>query len=440
MQLDETHDPNIHSWVESSQIADCDFPLQNLPLGIFRERVGAPGGQRAFRAGVAIGQDILDLSHPAAAALLEPQLAVACRAGALNDLMALGAPAAASLRRTLWQALRAGHARAGRLQAALVAQAGAEMALPARIGDFTDFYASIHHASAVGALLRPEAPLFPNYKWMPVAYHGRASSIQVSGQPVSRPRAQVRASGATEPIVAATRRLDFELELGFLIGMGNPPGQPIAMADAWEHVFGVVLLNDWSARDIQAWEYQPLGPFLSKNFATRISPWVVTAQALLPFRCAATRPPQDPAPLPYLRDREDAAAGALDIHLEAWIRSASMRSQALAASRLACSNARHAYWTVAQMLAHHTVNGCNLRPGDLLGSGTLSGPAAGQAACLLELTRGGLQPVALPDGQSRAFLEDGDEIELRAWCRRDGFARIGLGSVAGRVQGNPIED
>jgi len=428
MTTNETHDAALRSWLESANAPDADFPIQNLPLAAFGTQGGAP-----LRIGAAIGDAILDLSHPEAAALLDAPVAQACRGPALNELMALGPRAWSGLRLALSRALRAGSPHRTRLQSALISQAAVRYGLPARIGDYTDFYTSIHHATAVGRLLRPDQPLLPNYKWMPVAYHGRASSVRVSGEAVARPTGQIRPSGAGDPIVEPTRRLDYEVELGVLIGIGNPPGQSIPMSDAWSHVFGVVLLNDWSARDIQAWEYQPLGPFLSKSFATTISPWVVSAEALRPFRAACIRPDSDPQPLPYLHDAQDRSGGALDIVLEASIVTSAMRRDAAAPARLSRTNSKHAYWTVAQMVAHHTVNGCNLVPGDLLGTGTQSGPGAGEAGSLLELTAGGREPLALRNGEQRTFLEDGDEIQVRGYCEREGFARIGLGSAVGRI-------
>lgn len=432
MELNETHDPALRSWVASANAAGADFPIQNLPLCAFRAQ---GGGQ--VRIGAAIGDWILDLSNPAVAPLLEPQIARACEGSTLNDLMALGPQAWSALRLSLSRGLREdraeGSAKSDGLRAALVAQAGVEFALPARIGDFSDFYTSIYHATAVGRLLRPDQPLLPNYKWMPIAYHGRASSVCVSGSPIARPRGQIRPSGAEEPVVAASRRLDYEVELGVLIGVGNARGRSIAIDEAWNHVFGVVLLNDWSARDIQAWEYQPLGPFLSKSFATTISPWVVSVEALLPFRGPWHRPPEDPQPLAYLRSEQDRAGGALDVALEASISTASMHAHGQAPALLSTSSSKHAYWTIAQMVAHHTVNGCNLAPGDLLGTGTQSGPGAGEAGSLIELTAGGRKPLTLPDGGHRAFLEDGDEVRLRGFCQRDGFARIGMGTCTGHI-------
>jgi fumarylacetoacetase len=432
MQLNETHQSALRSWVPSANAAGADFPIQNLPLAAFQPQAG-----EGFRLGAAIGASILDLTHPNVTALLEPQISQACRNPRLNELMALGPGAWSLLRLTLSRALRVGSAHQAPLQAALTAQAGVQYGLPARIGDFSDFYTSIHHATAVGRLLRPDQPLLPNYKWMPIAYHGRASSVRVSGHTVARPTGQIRPPGADIPVVEPTRRLDYEVELGVFIGVGNPPAQPIPVGRAWNHVFGVVLLNDWSARDIQAWEYQPLGPFLSKSFATTISPWVVTSEALLPFRTAWSRPEGDPQPLPYLHDAQDQSSGSLDIVLEASIATAAMRADGQPAVRLSRSSSRHAYWTVAQMVAHHTVNGCNLVAGDLLGSGTQSGPTATEAGSLIELTAGGRRPLTLPNGEQRSFLEDGDEVSLRGYCERDGFVRIGLGTAAGRISPTP---
>jgi len=428
MQLNETHDPGLRSWVPSANAQDADFPVQNLPFAAFRMK-----GEAAFRIGVAIGDAIVDLSHPGVAMLLEPQIAEACRASTLNDLMALGPAAWSRGRLNLSRALRAGNAQADRVGAALLPQAGAEYRLPARIGDYSDFYTSIFHASAVGRLMRPDQPLLPNYKWIPIAYHGRASSVCVSDSEISRPIGQIRVPGADAPAVAASQRLDYEVELGVFIGVGNVRGQPIPIRDAWKHVFGVVLLNDWSARDIQAWEYQPLGPFLSKSFATTVSPWAVTAEALLPFRGPWLRAADDPQPLPYLQDLAERSSGALDIVLEASIQTAAMRAKKLAPVRLSRTSSRHAYWTIAQMVTHHTSNGCNLRTGDLLGTGTQSGPTPGEAGSLLELTVGGREPLAVSSGESRTFLEDGDEVCLRGVCEREGFARIGLGTAIGRV-------
>jgi len=315
-----------------------------------------------------------------------------------------------------------------------VPRSAIELALPAQIGDYTDFYTSIHHATAVGRLFRPDQPLMPNYRWLPVGYHGRSSSIVVSGQQFARPVGQRPAAApGGQPSMGRSERLDYELELGVFIGAGNALGERIGIDEADGHIFGLCLLNDWSARDLQAWEYQPLGPFLGKNFATTISPWIVSLEALEPFRTAWLRAADDVQPLPYLDSASVRRSGAFDIQLETWIETAAMRAAGDGPTRLSQSNFRHAYWNVAQMLAHHTINGCNLRSGDLLGTGTQSGPDAAEAGSLLELSRGGKHPVSLPDGEQRRFLEDGDEIILRGHCRRPGAARIGFGEARGRL-------
>jgi fumarylacetoacetase len=432
VQVNATHDPQLRSWVPSANRAETDFPIQNLPFAIFRRG----GSTEPFRGGVAIGDQILDLRALASRALIAtPVDAILAAAGesTLNRLMAMGQHASSTLRQSLSSLLRAGAAEASRLQPDLVAQADAEYALPAAIGDYTDFYSSLHHATTVGRQFRPDNPLLPNYKWVPIAYHGRSSSIQVSEHSFPRPVGQRMAPGATTPDVGATRRLDFELEVGMFVGAGNPQGVAIPVGRAEAHVFGLCLLNDWSARDIQGWEYQPLGPFLGKNFSSTISPWVVTLEALAPFRQAFSRPDGDPQPLPYLDDAANRISGAVDMVLEVSLQTAAMRDRGVAPDRLAVSNFRHGYWTMAQMVAHHTVGGCNLRPGDLLGSGTLSGPDASQAGSLLELTAGGRRPLVLGSAETRTFLEDGDRVVLRAWCERTGQRRIGFGSAAATV-------
>ena len=430
--VNTTHDPGLRSWVESANDAAGDFPIQNLPFGIFRRQ-----GER-FRGGVAIGTEILDLGSEALRGLAsgDPVAAAlaACGESTLNSFMALGPEAWSGLRQFLSEVLRVDSPHAARLRATLVPQQGAEHAVPARIGDYTDFYASIHHATAVGRQFRPDNPLLPNYKWVPIGYHGRASSIRVSGQEFPRPVGQVMPPGASAPFVAPTRRLDYELEVGIFVGLGNALGTPVPLARAQDHVFGICLLNDWSARDIQAWEYQPLGPFLAKNFATTISPWIVTLEALAPFRAPWTRPSEDPQPLPYLEGAAVRAAGALDVQLEVWLESERMRASGQAPLRLSHSTFRDSYWTLAQLVTHHSVNGCNLEPGDLLGSGTQSGPGGvAEAGSLLELSEGGKRPLTLPSGETRTFLADGDRVVLRGWCERQGFARIGLGECAGVV-------
>ncbi|HPO19792.1 MAG TPA: fumarylacetoacetase [Rubrivivax sp.] len=432
-RLNETHDPALRSWVASANQADCDFPIQNLPLAIFRRR----GSNEPLRGGVAIGDQVLDLAAAAQAGVFEgvaKQAAQAASADSLNALMALGAASWSALRLALSRALREGAVARTALEGCLLAQADAEYGLPARIGDYTDFYIGIHHATAVGKLFRPDNPLLPNYKWVPIGYHGRASSVVVSGTPIRRPLGQTKGSAET-PDFGASQRMDYELELGFLIGgAANALGEPVAMADAEARLFGVALFNDWSARDIQPWEYQPLGPFLSKNFGSTLSPWVVTMEALAPFRAAFTRAAGDPAPLPYLDSPANRERGAIDVQLEVWLQSEKMRQAGEPAVRLTRANAREAaYWTPAQLVVHHAVGGCNLQPGDLLGSGTLSGPGPNQSGSLLELTLGGKKPLRLPNGEERSFLADGDTLSLRGWCEREGARRIGFGECAGTV-------
>ncbi|WP_431510710.1 fumarylacetoacetase [Variovorax sp. DAIF25] len=417
--LNATHDPKLRSWVASANEAGSDFPIQNLPFGRFR----AAGSTEAFRIGVAIGDQVLDLR---AAGLVDSD--------DMNALMAAGTKERQALRAALSAGLAEGSDKQAAWTKALVAQAQAEMTVPCRIGDYTDFYTGIHHATTIGKLFRPDQPLMPNYKWVPIGYHGRASSIGVSGQVFKRPQGQTKAPDAAEPSFGPSKRLDYELELGFLIGRGNALGEPIAIGEAEEHLFGVTLLNDWSARDLQAWEYQPLGPFLAKNFASTLSPWIVTMEALAPFRAKFERPEGDPQPLPYLDAPSNRAAGALDITLEVLLQTAKMREAGEAPVRLTLGNTTEAaYWTAAQLVTHHTVNGCNLQPGDLLGSGTLSGPKPDQAGSLMELTLGGKQAVTLPNGEKRTFLENGDTLVMRGWCERAGAVRIGLGEVSGTV-------
>ena len=430
--LNETHDPALRSWVTSANLANSDFPIQNLPLAVFRRQ----GTLEAFRGGVAIGDQIVDLAALAATGVFSAEAASAVQAGAqdrLNALMALGANAWSALRLALSRALREGAAGQAQLAACLVPQSEAEYSVPARIGDYTDFYTSVHHASNIGALFRPDNPLLPNYKWVPIGYHGRASSIGVSGQSFLRPVGQTMPPGATQPSFGPSKRLDIELELGIFVGTGNALGEPVAMAQAEDHVFGMCLLNDWSARDIQAWEYQPLGPFLSKNFATTISPWIVMLEALAPYRVPFLRPEADPQPLPYLDSEANRQQGSLDIQLQVGLLTPKMRQADLRDATICRTSYRHAYWTIAQMLAHHTVNGCNLQPGDLLGSGTLSGPTLDQAGALIELTTGGKKPVQLPGGEQRVFLEDGDAVVIRGWCEKPGAARVGFGECWGTV-------
>ena len=430
--VDETHDPALTSWIRSANAPGTDFPVQNLPLGVFRQR----GTNDRPRIGVAIGDAILDLFHAAQESLVTgaDTLREACEAPTLNALMSLPHAHRLQFRHTLSELLRADSPMAAR--AGLVPQADAEMLLPASIGDYTDFYASIYHATNVGKMLRPDNPLLPNYKYVPIGYHGRASSIVVSGTDVHRPSGQTRDDAAQPPVFGPTRRLDYELEVGFFVGRSNPQGEPVPIEHAGARLFGLCLLNDWSARDIQAWEYQPLGPFLAKNFSSSISPWVVTMEALAPFHVPAfARADGDPAPLPYLTDDADQATGGIDVRLEVLLSSARMRAEGHEPMRLSHSTLADLYWTPAQLLAHHTSNGCNLQPGDLLGSGTVSGEAKDARGCLLELTWRGADPIQLPSGETRRFLEDGDEVIMRGSCERDGFARIGFGECRGVIRG-----
>jgi fumarylacetoacetase len=401
-------------------------------VSVFRRR----GTTESFRGGVAIGDEILDLARVRELGIVGGAAAMPLAEAAestLNRFMALGSPAWSALRGALCDLLRADSKASRGLESCLVAQREAEHALPARIGDYTDFYTSIYHATTVGKLFRPDNPLLPNYHWVPIGYHGRSSSIGISGQSFARPHGQTLGAGAAAPSVTPSKRLDCELELGIYVGPGNPLGAPVRMVDAESHIFGLCLLNDWSARDLQAWEYQPLGPFLSKNFATTVSPWIVTLEALAPFRVPFHRPDGVPAPLPYLDSAANRRSGAFDIQLAVEIQTGAMRRKGLVPQTLSRTSYRHAYWTAAQLIAHHTVNGCNLQPGDLLGTGTQSGPTAAEAGSLLELTAGGKVPLAVGDGESRIFFEDGDVVTLRGWCERVGARRIGFGDVTAEV-------
>jgi fumarylacetoacetase len=434
MPINETHDPHLRSWVESANRTGTDFPIQNLPLGVFR-RALTPEPPRV---GVAIGDAILDLLLCHRAGLLDGDAAIgeACADPSLNRLCSLGPDAWASLRRRISELLREDRRRSfqSRVAPCLVSMTESVLELPVAIGDYSDFYASIFHATNVGSMLRPDEPLLPNYKYVPIGYHGRASSVVPSGTLVRRPTGQAKPESSGEPIVGPSRRLDYELEVGFVIGPGNPLGTSIPVDDAERHLFGVCLVNDWSARDLQAWEYQPLGPFLSKSFATSISPWLVTLDALEPFRVAAfMRPPGDPDPLPYLDSAKERERGGLDIRLEVAIASEQMRAAKIAPFVLSRNSLRHLYWTPAQLLTHHASNGCNLRPGDLIASGTVSGPTRESRGCLLELAWRGTQPITLPTGETRAFLEDADEVIFKGWCEKDGWTRIGLGECRGTV-------
>ncbi len=403
--IDRTHQPELKSWVESANGPGAEFPIQNLPYSSFW-RIG----DEQVSLGVAIGDQVLDVTD-------------AFGVGSMQTVMAMPREGRVRLRQRISDFL-ARHAPGS--ETFLIPMSDVELLLPCPIGDYTDFYASIVHATNVGRIFRPDNPLLPNYKWMPIAYHGRSSSIVLSGTAVRRPCGQIAETAAGPPVYRPSKALDYELEVGALLGPGSAMGEPIPMAEAEEHLFGVCLLNDWSARDIQAWEYQPLGPFLAKNFATSISPWVVTREALAPFRCAAPqRPADDPQPLPHLRTAE----GAYRITLEVWLRSGKMLEPVLVSE----SDFSTMYWTLGQMISHHTSNGCPIRAGDLIGSGTVSGPDKHNRGCLLEITSRGKEPLELPTGETRRFLEDGDEVILRGWCEQPGFRRIGFGECRGVV-------
>ena len=426
--LNETHAPELTSWVESANRAGTDFPIQNLPHGVFRRG----GSGERFRGGVAIGDFILDMQAVAALGIFDGIAAdAAAQAGAptLNGLMAMGSTAWSGLRLTLSRLLRASAPEAELLRPLLLPQSDAEYSVPCDIGDYTDFFTSYGHALNCGHLFHPQAPLPPNFRSLPIAYHGRASSIEISGTSFRRPLGQVCPPGH-RAVFRASRMLDYEVELGAFIGPGNRRGESISMSDANNHVFGVCLLNDWSARDVQAWEAVPLGPFSAKNFLTTISPWIVTLEALAPFRCTPLRDDDGAEFLPYLSPPDVTALDGFDIELE--VRLATTKS-GTDAMRLSRSNYRHSYWTLAQMVTHHTQNGCNLRPGDLFGTGTQSGPTHGEEGCLLELTHGGRNTVTLSNGELRTFLEDGDTVTMYGWCERDGYARIGFGECRGTV-------
>ena len=433
--MNDTHRADRRSWVESANAPRCDFPIQNLPFGVFRDWEG----DDSPRVGVAIGDFVLDVSA-LRAGLFEGQArraVEACTEPTLNMLMELGPDVLGALRARLVQLLDASDTSSRRyVEPALTRIKDVEMLLPADIGDYTDFYASIQHATNVGSMFRPDNPLLPNYKHVPIGYHGRASSIIVSGAPVKRPAGQTQTDGAIAPSFGRTQMLDYEVEVGAFIGTGNSLGEPVPIAHARDHLFGLCLVNDWSARDIQKWEYQPLGPFLAKNFATSISPWVVTMEALEPFRTAATRRADgDPAPLPYLHDDSDQNAGNFAITIETYLETSKMREARLAPFLVSRGNFAGMYWTFAQMLAHHASNGCNLRPADLIASGTVSNESRDSAGCLLERTWRGTEPLALPSDETRRFLENGDTVVICAFCETNGATRIGFGECRGTIAG-----
>ena len=438
LKLNETHDAALTSWVDSANEAGADFPVQNLPFGVFTDPQTGKG-----KVGIAIGDMIFDITAARAKGVIggaADDAAGACSGETLNGLMAMGGRHWSALRVAASQALRYdtedGEAAEALADEILVAQADVTMRLPAQIGDYTDFYASIFHATNVGMMLRPDNPLMPNYKHIPIAYHGRASSIVVSGEGCKRPVGQVKSPDADVPSFGPSMAFDYETEIAFYVGPGNPQGQPVSIGEAEDHIFGLSILNDWSARDIQAWEYQPLGPFLAKSFASHVSPWVVTMEALAPFRIGAyARPSDDPTPLPYLLSDANEAAGGFDVQIEVSISSETMRAEDVPPEVLAVTNMQNLYWTIFQMLTHHTSNGCNLRPGDMMGTGTISGPTEDALGSILEITRRGANPITLPTGEERKFLGDGDELIMRAWCEREGARGIGFGECRAVVEG-----
>lgn len=430
--INATHHPELRSWVDSANAQGCDFPIQNLPFGVAH----SPAHTQA-RVVVAIGDQALDVLALAQQGLLQgmaQEAALACAEGRLNGLMALGPAPLTVLRAQLSGLLAVGCAQQSQVRQCLSPQAELHMAVPAQVGDFSDFFTSIHHATNSGRLARPDNPLLPNFKHLPVAYHSRSSSIVIDGTPCPRPQGQTKPAGSTQPVFGPTRCLDFECEVGLFIGQGNALGTPIPLQQAQDHMFGLTLLNDWSARDMQSWESQPLGPFLAKSFMTTLSPWVVTMEALAPFRTAAAdRGADAPELLPYLHDAADRALGGVQLQLQIGLQTARMRAQGLAHHVISRPKFEDQYWTLGQMVAHQTSNGCNLQAGDLIGSGTVSGPRPGELGCLKEITQDGQHAIALPSGESKTYLEAGDEVVFTAHCQREGFVRIGFGPCAGRV-------
>lgn len=434
MQLDHTHDAGRTSWLASANDQACDFPIQNLPFAVFRRA----GRDEAFRGGVAIGDQVVDMAKLAQARGLPDEAAraiAACAQPRLNDFLELGQQAWTTLRHALfgWLEKSASGPVVERVKAALIPLAEIEYAVPVSIGDYTDFYTSVHHAVNIGNLIRPDDPLTPNFRWMPVAYHGRVSSIGVSGRRVQRPHGQFFRQGAQTPVYAPCAMLDYELELGVYVGRGTQTGTSLSVDEADAHIFGICLLNDWSARDIQWWEMAPLGPFLAKNFATTVSPWIITMDALAPYRTPWNRAADEPQPLDHLESVQNRMSGALDIRLQVSLQSAQARTANRAPIRISKTTFEHQYWSIAQMLAHHTSGGCPMNAGDLFGSGTISGPGHDEAGALIELSRGGQTPVDIGGNETRSYLEDGDTVVLCGWCERSGYARIGFGECRGEV-------
>jgi len=437
-EINETHDPNLKSWVESANDPNTDFPIQNLPFVTFKPIDKPWLHEPEF--GVRIGDFVLSFAgifHVPASEEFYKRYGTEMNEASLQYLAgSVTAEMRTTLRRFLIDILREdadNRTRTG-VQQCLVPISDITLNLPYEIGDYTDFYCSIFHATNVGSMFRPDNPLLPNYKFVPIGYHGRASSIIISGTDIKRPKGQNHSDAEKPPVFIPCRNLDYEMEVGFFVGQGNHLGEPIPISEAEEHIFGLCLVNDWSARDIQAWEYQPLGPFLAKNFATTVSPFVVTMEALAPFRTPAfERDPQDPQPLNYLNDPQNQKFGGLDINLEVYIQTQKMRDENTEPHLLSRSNIKDLYWTIGQMLTHHASNGCNLQTGDLMATGTVSGKSKDERGCLLELTWRGTEPLDLPNGEQRRFLEDGDEIIMKGYCEREGFRRIGFGECRGRI-------
>jgi fumarylacetoacetase len=433
MRLNATHNPNLRSWLPSANVTDADFPIQNLPHGVFRRR----GSGETFRGGVAIGDQILDIAAALNAGAFRAEMhdaAKAAGAANLNELMAMGKPVWTALRAELSRILSKDASEAGQLATCLVPQSQAEYALPAKIGDYSDFFTSYDHMVNMGRMFLPDNPTLAQFKWLPIAYHGRASTVEISGANFERPWGQGRLPGSVDPYFAPTKRLDYEVEVGAWVGTGNPRGQPIGIDEAEDHLFGLCLLNDWSSRDVQGWESNPLGPFLSKSFLTSVSPWIVSLEALEPFRCTLPRESGDPAVWPHLLPQSGLSGLGIDLSLEVQIAT----TKRDAPMQVSLSNMRHAYWSFGQMLTHHTENGCSMNPGDLIGSGTQSGPTEPEKGCLMERTFGGREPLTLPSGETRTMLEDGDTVILRGWAQKPGAVRIGLGECRGKVRPSRI--
>jgi len=431
-EINETHDPELKSWVASANDPETDFPIQNLPFCAY-EKTGRDATERI---GVRIGDQVLELAQLCQdSEIVEDYFdGMVQHIRQLNLLTTFPPEFSLRLRRQLSSLLREDSEKRSRMASHLIPASEVQFTVPWHIGDYTDFYCSIYHATNVGSMFRPDNPLMPNYKYVPIGYHGRASSIVISGTDIKRPKGQNRSDQEKPPVFIPAKNLDYEMELGFFVGRGNELGQPIPIGEAEEHIFGVCLVNDWSARDIQAWEYQPLGPFLAKNFATTISPYVVTMEALAPFRTEAfERDADDPQPLDYLSDESNRKFGGLDINLEVYIQTEKMRQENIEPHRLSKSNTKDLYWTIGQMLTHHASNGCNLQTGDLMATGTVSGKEKDERGCMLELTWRGTEPIELPSGEQRRFLEDGDEVIMKGYCEREGFRRIGLGECRGRI-------